>query len=124
VNLLIDTPVFLWILSGDRRLKAKSRDVIRNADRGFVSLVSAWEVAIKAGLGKLVFPIQFEPAITESGLTPLAISFAHVAAIQHLPNHHRDPFDRLLVAQAVMEGLTLISADHRLAKYGIPFVAV
>ncbi len=123
MNLLIDTQIFLWILNGDRRLKAKNRDVIRSADRRFVSVVSAWEVAIKAGLGKLVFPVPFEPAITANGFTPLAITFDHVAAVQHLPNHHRDPFDRLLIAQSVSEGLTLVSADYRLAQYGTPFVA-
>jgi PIN domain nuclease of toxin-antitoxin system len=124
VNLLIDTQVFLWILNGDRRLKAKNRNVIRSADRGFVSMVSAWEVAIKAGLGKLVFPVPFEPAITANGFTPLAITFDHVAAVQHLPDHHRDPFDRLLIAQALTNGLTLVSADRRIAQYGIAHIPV
>lgn len=123
MRLLLDTQIFIWAMDNDRRLTKKSRAMIDNAERRFVSLASAWEVAIKVGLGKMAVAEPFEPAITANGFEPLLITFSHVAAVQHLPNHHRDPFDRLLIAQAVSEGLTLISADRSLAKYGFPFVA-
>lgn len=123
MKLLLDTQIFIWVMENNRRLTKKSRAMIENAERRFVSLASAWEVALKVGLGKMVVAEPFEPAITANGFEPLLITFNHVATVQHLPNHHRDPFDRLLLAQAVSEGLTLISADLSLAKYGFPFVA-
>jgi PIN domain nuclease of toxin-antitoxin system len=124
VKLLLDTQIFIWVLQDNRRLDKSARRVIEAAERRLVSIASAWEVAIKAGLGKISVPHPFEPAIAANGFAPLLLSFAHVAAVQGLSNHHRDPFDRILIAQALVEGLTLISADHRLAQYGVPFVAV
>jgi PIN domain nuclease of toxin-antitoxin system len=90
----------------------------------YVSLVSVWEVAINVGLRKLHFPVPFEPTIAAYGCQPLLISFDHVAAVSALPNHHRDPFDRLLIAQAHVEGLTIVSADRHFGLYGVPLVAM
>jgi PIN domain nuclease of toxin-antitoxin system len=122
MRLLVDTQVFLWVLADSKRLTAPSRSIIEAAEVRLVSLVSAWEVAIKAGLGKIMLPAPFEPAIAANGFEPLLISFAHVAAVEHLPDHHRDPFDRLLIAQALVERLTLISADRRFTAYGVPLI--
>jgi PIN domain nuclease of toxin-antitoxin system len=124
VRLLLDTQIFIWAMESSPRLNAKSRRAIATAERCYVSLVSAWEIAIKAGLGRIRTPAPIEPAITANGFAPLMITFDHVAAVQHLPNHHRDPFDRLLVAQAVTEGLTLMSADRRIARYAVAHIAV
>jgi PIN domain nuclease of toxin-antitoxin system len=122
VRLLLDTQIFIWAMENSPRLKAKSRRTIAAADRCFVSLISAWEIAIKAGLGRITPPEPIEPAIVANGFAPLMITFDHVAAVQHLPNHHRDPFDRLLIAQALTDGLTFMSADRKFAEYGIAHI--
>lgn len=124
MRLLLDTQIFIWAMENSPRLNAKSRKTIAAADRCFVSLVSAWEIAIKAGLGRIRTPEPIEPAIADNGFAPLMITFDHVAAVQHLPNHHRDPFDRLLIAQALTDGLTLMSADRRIAQYEIAQIPV
>jgi PIN domain nuclease of toxin-antitoxin system len=122
--LLLDTQIFIWVLEDNPRLGAKGRAAIADAEERLVSVASAWEIAIKAGLGKIRLPAPFEPAIKANGFAPLLISFAHVAAVQLLPDHHRDPFDRMLIAQAITEGLTLISADYRVAVYDLPLIRV
>ena len=85
----------------------------------FVSAVSAWEIAIKRGAGKLKTPDDLEVQLAAAGFLPLPITLAHAAAVEHLPMHHRDPFDRMLVAQAHLEHLTLVTRDAALAAYGI-----
>lgn len=96
-----------------------AREVIANADVVFVSAASAWEAAIKASLGKLSIPAPFETGIDASGFERLDVTFPHAAEVANLPWHHRDPFDRLLVAQALTERLTLVTHDHTLAAYPI-----
>jgi len=124
MRLLVDTHVFLWIAEDSPRIKRDIRALIESVDVRYVSLVSAWEVAIKVGVGKLHFPVPFEPTIAAYGFQPLLISFDHVAAVAALPPHHRDPFDRLLIAQAHVEGLTIVSADRHFGLYGVPLVAM
>jgi PIN domain nuclease of toxin-antitoxin system len=120
VRLLLDTHVLLWWLADDDKLSATARDAIGDAaTQIYVSAASAWELAIKAGLGKLTAPDDLTEQLTANSFTPLDISVIHALAVRHLPTYHRDPFDRLLVAQAQAEGLTLVTADKRMKPYDV-----
>lgn len=122
MKLLLDTHAFLWCRQDSLRLGTAPRNAIAQADAVFVSVVSAWEVAIKVALGRLRLPERFEDAVIDSGFEPLPINFGHAEAVALLPRHHRDPFDRMLIAQATTERLTLVSHDHAFAAYGVPVV--
>jgi PIN domain nuclease of toxin-antitoxin system len=117
VRLLLDTHVFLWWRAG-REMRAEAMDAIRTADDVFVSAASAWEVSIKAAIGKLRLTASFADGVAQSGFVPLPINLHHAAVAGELPPQHRDPFDRMLLAQARLERLTLISHDRRLEPYG------
>jgi len=117
VRLLLDTHVFLWWRAG-REMRAEAMDAIRTADDVFVSAASAWEVSIKAAIGKLRLTASFADGVAQSGFVPLPINLHHAAVAGELPLYHRDPFDRMLLAQARLERLTLISHDRRLEPYG------
>lgn len=117
--LLLDTHVFLWWRANDARLGAAAREAISNADLVFVSAASAWEAAIKIALGRLVLPEPFVRGVDDSGFHRLPVAFEHAEAAGALPRHHADPFDRLLVAQAILEGCTLVSHDRALEPYGV-----
>lgn len=124
---LLDTGVWLWSLWEPERIARKAREVM--ADLGqqvFLSAVTSWEIAIKAGAGKLTLPEppgSYVPRrMADQGLRPLPISHRHALAVAALPHHHRDPFDRLLIAQASMEGMTLISADRIFDRYSVPLL--
>jgi PIN domain nuclease of toxin-antitoxin system len=119
-RLLLDTHVFLWWRVDDGRLGEPARSAISGADLVMVSAASAWEAAIKARLGRLELPERFEAGVLASGFERLPIGFSHAEAAAALPAHHRDPFDRMLLAQAMVEGLTLVSHDRRLEPYGVP----
>jgi PIN domain nuclease of toxin-antitoxin system len=118
VNLLLDTHVLIWWDEG-RRLAAEARRAIANADSVYVSAASAWEVAIKAGLGRLRPIRTVEQAVDESGFLELPVTFRHAERVGKLPPHHRDPFDRLLIAQADVEELTLVTRDAVFTRYGV-----
>lgn len=120
MKLLLDTHIVLWWRSNDRRLSREVRRAISTGDAVLVSSASAWEVAIKSALGKLRIPGPFEAGVDDSGFTQLPITFAHAAAVAVLPPHHADPFDRMLIAQAVVEGSTIVTADEQFRAYGIP----
>ncbi|RKU00743.1 PIN domain nuclease [Burkholderia sp. Nafp2/4-1b] len=123
MRLLLDTHIFLWIVTNDSKLSARARRLIANADERFVSSASIWEAAIKAGLGKLDIDVGgLVCSIGASGIRELPVSAVHGAAVRDLPLHHRDPFDRLLVAQARHEPLQLVTADAQLARYGLSLV--
>jgi PIN domain nuclease of toxin-antitoxin system len=122
--LLLDTHAFLWWVSDDAALSRRARSAI--ADRGnacLVSAASAWEIAIKASLGKLEIGsdvARFIPEqMAENGFEVLPIELSHAARVAKLPFHHRDPFDRLLAAQALEEGLAMVSADVVFRRYGV-----
>lgn len=118
MNLLLDTHVLIWILSNEEKLSAAARRAA--ADPGnevFVSAVTAWEIAIKRGLGKLRAPDNYLEALRLYRFTPLDITSEHALAVENLPRHHDDPFDRLLIAQAQLEKLTLVTSDERFGKY-------
>jgi len=124
MELLLDTHVVLWWLADDPRLTPKARSLIADPVNGpVVSAASAWEIAIKQGLGKVMLDGDFEQAVLEQGFATLAISFRHAMATLDLPLVHRDPFDRLLVAQARVEGLSLLSADPLLERYPVTVIA-
>ncbi|MEO5766854.1 MAG: type II toxin-antitoxin system VapC family toxin, partial [Polyangia bacterium] len=121
---LLDTHVFIWWCTDDRRLGARSRKVIRNAADVFVSAASAWEIAIKVTLGKLEFPMSVDEARQTAGFSDLPVLVTHADAVRKLERHHADPFDRLLITQARLEGLTLMTADRALAPYQVDTVWV
>lgn len=118
MRLLLDTHVFVWAVSGSRLLKPETRRAIESADRVFVSAASIWEIAIKARLGKIdADPDALAQAIDASGFTELPVKASHAAGVAKLKLHHSDPFDRLLIAQAIAEPLRLLTADAALAQY-------
>lgn len=120
MKLLVDTHIFLWWRADPRRLDRKVERAISNARMVYVSAVSAWEAVIKSQLGKLRFPGSFSEAVIESEFSRLEITFAHAEAVRDLPHHHADPFDRLLIAQATVEGLTVVTSDRQFEAYRIP----
>jgi PIN domain nuclease of toxin-antitoxin system len=121
-RLLLDTHVFLWWQADSGKLERAARAAIAGAELVFVSAASAWEAAIKAALGRLRLPASIEEGVVNSGFQKLPIAFAHAEAAAALPPHHTDPFDRMLVAQARIEGLALVTHDRRLAPYGVEIV--
>lgn len=124
MRLLLDTHAFLWWVGADRRLSRKARSAVgAGRNECFVSLATAWEIAIKASLGSLRVDASLErflpDQIAANGFQPLPIDLRHTARVATLPFHHRDPFDRLLVAQALEEELAVVTADPVFAEYGV-----
>jgi PIN domain nuclease of toxin-antitoxin system len=123
VKLLLDTHAALWFLAGDDRLSEPARHHLTDdSNRVLLSAAVVWEIAIKRALGKLVVPDEYLTLLLTAGVTPLAVSVEHAAAVEQLPPHHRDPFDRMLVAQAMGEGAALVSGDAVLREYGVPLI--
>jgi len=118
-GLLLDTHVFLWWRSDSPQLLGPTRKAIAEADVVFVSAATAWEAAIKQALGRLDLPDTVEAGVEDSGFEKLPITLAHAEAAAALPRHHGDPFDRMLVAQAQAEDLTLVTHDRRIQPYDI-----
>lgn len=116
MNLLLDTHVLIWWDEG-RRLSPEARRAIRGAEAVYVSAASAWEIAIKIGLGRLRPSRTVEQAAADSGFLELPVTFRHAELVAQLPPHHHDPFDRLLVAQAEAERLTLVTRDPVFQRY-------
>jgi PIN domain nuclease of toxin-antitoxin system len=121
-QLLLDTHAFIWWRENHPRLSADVRRRIISASVVFVSVASAWEAAIKVALGKLKLPQSFEAGVVASRFDRLPITFRHAEAVATLPCHHSDPFDRMLVAQALSERLTLVTHDRRLAPYVVDLI--
>lgn len=122
MNLLLDTHALLWWLEGSPRLGSDAAARIREGPPPRVSAVSAWEIAIKEAKGRLHLPAPLDQAIDHYGFIRLAVDLHHVEALRSLPPHHADPFDRMLVAQAQVEGLVLVTADRDFEKYDVPVV--
>ena len=120
MRLLLDTHAFLWWWVGDRRIGAKVRATISSANTVLVSAVSAWEMTIKMSLGKLRFDGGIADAVEACGFERLDLRFEHAEAVRSLPSHHSDPFDRLLIAQVIVEGATFVTHDRAVASYLIP----
>ena len=123
-NLLLDTHILLWWLDGSSRLPQAARAAIIASEAVYVSSATAWEIGIKASQGKLDFPGDLAEQLSLNDFKPLPISISHAVAAGALPDHHRDPFDRMLVAQARVESLMLITSDARLKSYDAPVLVV
>jgi len=123
VRLLLDTHVLLWWLA-EEPIQAKAREAIENPRSAVcVSAASAWEMGIKVGLGKLRPPERLSTRLSEERFTPLPVTVEHGLRVGELPLLHKDPFDRLLVAQAQLEGLTIVTRDPRIAAYDVATLA-
>jgi PIN domain nuclease of toxin-antitoxin system len=121
-RLLLDTHVFLWWRADDPHLGAAAREAIAVADLVHVSAASVWEAGIKIRLGRLKLPEPFAKGVADSGFSELPVRFAHAERAADLPGHHSDPFDRVLVAQAQVEGLTLVTHDRAIWQYDVPLL--
>ena len=120
MNLLLDTCVLLWWLDDPTLLSEQALTAIKEPDNQIiVSVVSAWEIAIKKTLGKLESPDNLKEVITDAKFELIPIDYEHVWQVKDLPLHHRDPFDRLLVSQAATENLTLVTRDPKLKAYNV-----
>ena len=123
MRLLLDTHAALWFLAGDERLGETARRELNDEDnRVLLSAAVVWEIAVKRSLGKLEVTAGYLSRLLDGGAEPLPISIDHAVLVESLPWHHRDPFDRMLVAQAQVERATLVTGDERLHAYGIPVV--
>ena len=122
MNLLLDTNIVLWWAHDDARLGKPQRQAIASAERVFLSSVVVWEVEIKRTLGKLRTAPDLRERALRHGFTGLSLTLDHTEAAGRLPRHHDDPFDRALVAQAIVEGLTLVTADQALVAYDVPLL--
>jgi PIN domain nuclease of toxin-antitoxin system len=120
LRLLLDTNAFIWWRDGSPRLSPRVREQIGDPENDIaVSVTSLWEITIKRALGKLQFLQDFEEVLAEEGFDLLPIGYRHLRALADLPLHHRDPFDRVLIAQAVAERIPIATADRRFAVYGV-----
>jgi PIN domain nuclease of toxin-antitoxin system len=119
VRLLVDSHVALWWLAADEALGPECSTQLRSADEVFFSAVTPWELGIKRSLGKLAYPDGLTGELVAAGFVELPISAMHAERASALPHHHRDPFDRMLVAQAQIESLVLVSADRSLRPYDV-----
>ncbi len=124
MRLLLDTHTFLWFVAGAEELSESARTTLEDADNErFLSIASVWEMAIKASLGKLTLGLPLidlvQGGAVDNGIALLPIELSHAAAVVDAPWHHRDPFDRLLIAQARTEGLTIVGRDVVFDLYGV-----
>lgn len=120
MKLLLDTHTFLWWLNDERKLGREARRAIEDPSNAVaVSVASVWEIALKRASGKLDAPGDIAGWIAKSGLSELPIETEHAVASAELPRHHKDPFDRLLVAQAQVEQMTLVARDDEIDKYDV-----
>jgi PIN domain nuclease of toxin-antitoxin system len=120
MRLLLDTNALLWLLDGDPRLGASAQVTVQQADPLAVSVASLWEIAIKVSIHKLAPIPGLHEAILNLGFERLPIADTHLVALQDLPPLHRDPFDRLLICQALVERLTILTADGAFTRYAVP----
>lgn len=120
MSILLDTHVLLWCLSSPDRLGRETRKKLEAAAQVvFVSAVSAWEIELKRALGKLKAPNDLAEQLVHNRFTELPVHLRHVRALRTLPDHHRDPFDRMLIAQAIADKLVIVTADDRIRSYPV-----
>lgn len=121
MSLLLDSHALLWWLANDPTLSGEARAAIANGETAvYVSAATAWEIAIKQSIGKLDAPTDLLEQLERHRFRSLSITAAHAYAAGNLPRYHDDPFDRMLVAQAVAESLTIVTRDTRISRYGVP----
>lgn len=123
MNLLLDTHAVLWFVAGAAELRSEARGAIETADRTYVSSASIWELAVKHARGRLLAPDNLPERLGDLGFIELALGWEHARVAGELPLHHRDPFDRMLVAQAIVERLTIVTRDDMIGRYGVPIIA-
>jgi PIN domain nuclease of toxin-antitoxin system len=121
-RLLLDTNVLIWWEQNDPRLGGNARAAIQNAASVYVSAASAWEITIKSALGKLRTTRRPHQAISDGGFDELPVTVEHAEAVGQLPNRHSDPFDRLIIAAARVEGLTIVTTDPQFAHYDVAVI--
>ena len=119
MRILLDSHVALWWLDDSAAMGSQCRELISHADEAFISAVTPWELGMKRALGKLTMPEGLVDELESEGFVSLSITAAHAERAPALPPHHRDPFDRMLVAQAQLETLVLVTADETLAGYDV-----
>lgn len=117
--LLLDTGALIWWDANDPRLGGNARAAIQNAPEVWVSSASAWEIVIKSALGKLRTKRHPAQAVADGGFRELPVTFDHAEGVRTLPRHHADPFDRLIIAVATIEGLTIVTSDETFRKYDV-----
>ena len=122
-TILIDTHVFLWFINDSRKLSRNAAEILESDIDLLLGIASLWEIAIKVNLKKLTLPDAYETFIPQqislNSIEVLNVSIEHLAVVAKLPLHHRDPFDRLLIAQAIAENIAIISADNKFDMYGV-----
>jgi PIN domain nuclease of toxin-antitoxin system len=127
MRVLLDTHIFLWYITADRRITASVRATIENADAVYVSVATIWEATTKYRLGKLALPAPPHPWLAkqreEHGFEPLVIDEGTVAHLETLEPHHRDPFDRILICQAIEHDLQIVTVDPLIEKYPVKLLA-
>lgn len=120
MNLLLDTHIILWWLDNNDKLPEEYFSAIADSNNiCFISSATIWEISIKSALGKLEIPDNFTDILEQEGFNELQISWEHAARIRQLPSHHKDPFDRLIIAQAIIEDYTLLTVDKIIPEYGV-----
>jgi len=123
MKILLDTHVLVWALSSPERIKPKVQDLLVDTDNiVFVSIASLWELQIKKSLNKISLPDDFISQLQENGFELLDINYKHIAKLDELPLIHRDPFDRMLVAQTIHENLSLVTNDLEIMKYNVKII--
>lgn len=127
MKLLLDTHIWLWLIAEPERLRREALEaLVSESNEVYFSAASAWEIVIKHSLGKLDLPLPpaaYVPSrVTALGHIPLPVAQAHTLGIAELPLHHKDPFDRILIAQARVDGMHLVTADHIIRGYDVPLV--
>lgn len=127
MKLLLDTHIFLWVNGDTSKLSVNFKSLGHSGEHDFyLSLASVWEMQIKYQLGKLSLPLPIEELVNknqlENGIQLLPIELSHISHLAQLPSHHKDPFDRLLIAQAIIEDMTIVTADQSFAAYPVPVV--
>lgn len=120
---LIDTQVFIWLMEDNRKVSPEIRTLLQDPSINvFISIASIWEIVIKQAKGRLKIPKDIEKSIDELEFRVLPIEIFHVLGLRKLPNYHKDPFDRILISQAKVEKLTLISSDKKIWQYDLPLI--
>ena len=123
MRLLLDSNAFLWWAETDPKLSTLARGAIADpANDVLISMAGLWELVIKASIGKLALPDDVETMVTSQGFSVLPITFSHLHRFSGLPRHHKDPFDRMIIAQALAESIPIASADRRFPSYGVQII--